>query len=107
MIRCYSHFITVILIVIDGLSHQWSLANRNVTRELYLGGLFPLNDPEWVGTKRILQAAQLAVRHVNENPNILPDYSLNFIWNSTQVRTVLLLILLQNTERLTYLIHQR
>ena len=94
MIRCHSYSITVILIVFFGLSFHWSLANENAVRDLYIGGLFPLDDPEWVGTRLILQAAQLAIRHVNENPNILPDYNLNLIWNGTQVRPLLSLILL-------------
>ncbi|RDD39883.1 Gamma-aminobutyric acid type B receptor subunit 2 [Trichoplax sp. H2] len=84
MIRTYPNLIIAVVIVLFGLPHQWSSANQNIARDLYIGGLFPLNDSEWVGTNRILLATQLAVQHVNEDPTLLPDYKLKLIWNGTK-----------------------
>ncbi len=53
--------------------------------DLYLMGLWPMQGP-WPGGIGILPASLMALEHINANPNILPGYRLNMIWNDTKVR---------------------
>lgn len=56
--------------------------------KLYIGGLFPLTNGwfESLGNQ-CLQSALLAVEHVNNNTDILPDYEIVPVFNDTMVST--------------------
>ena len=57
----------------------------NVTK-LYLLGLFPLTGTVWPGGQAMSIATQLALRDINNNPDVLPDYELVVVMADTAVR---------------------
>ncbi len=57
----------------------------NKTR-LYLGGFFSLGGV-WDGSG-ILPAVEMALDHINERQDVLPEYELRMVWNDTQVSSV-------------------
>ena len=60
-----------------------SLSSTGDRIPLYIGGYFPLGGG-WDGSGNIV-AAEMALDHINNNPNILEDYELLMVWNDTQV----------------------
>ena len=50
---------------------------------VYIGGFFS-HGGTW-DASGILPAVQMAIDHINERPDILPDYELRMVWNDTQV----------------------
>ena len=58
---------------------------RRPPKKIYFGGFFPITDNDQFKGQGIMTASDLAVRHINESPDILPDYELNMLWNDTKV----------------------
>ena len=52
-------------------------------KKVYFGGFFPMENDQYRGDG-IMSAINLAIRHINESPDILPDYELNMLWNDTK-----------------------
>ena len=57
---------------------------RRPPKKIYFGGFFPITDNDQFKGQGIMTASDLAVRHINESPDILPDYELNMLWNDTK-----------------------
>ena len=53
--------------------------------ELHLAGVFPFTGAWAAGTAH-LQSALLAVEHINERTDVLPDYELKLHYGDSQVR---------------------
>ena len=51
---------------------------------LYLGGFFALPGGGWDGSG-VLVAVEMALDHINQDPNILADYELKMVWSDTRV----------------------
>ena len=66
---------------------QEGVASRKDKEPLYLLGMFPtyLNQSMHVIGKDCLLSARLALKHVNENPDILRDFSLEMVEIDTVV----------------------
>ncbi len=59
-------------------------SDNNVNKiPLYLGGFFSLGGV-WDGSG-ILPAVEMALDHINERQDVLPEYELRMVWNDTQV----------------------
>lgn len=58
-------------------------------KELNIGGFFPMSGPAWSGGRAVLPVVEMAIRDVNNRPDILPDYKLTLTWKDTQVRYLL------------------
>jgi Spy/CpxP family protein refolding chaperone len=54
-------------------------------KDVYFAGFFPMRGNEKKIGDGIMPAIDLAIRHINESPDILPDYKLHMIWNDTEV----------------------
>ncbi|XP_074660588.1 gamma-aminobutyric acid type B receptor subunit 2-like [Tubulanus polymorphus] len=54
--------------------------------DLYIAGFFPLGENQTEGAlgRGVLPAAKLAMKHVNEDDSILPEYRLRMKWNDTK-----------------------
>nr|XP_006812189.1 PREDICTED: gamma-aminobutyric acid type B receptor subunit 1-like [Saccoglossus kowalevskii] len=50
---------------------------------LTIGALFPMGGGVWDGSG-ILPGVELALQHINDNPSILPNYTLRMEWKDTQ-----------------------
>ena len=61
---------------------------------LHLAGLFPLtNESTAFGASEgpgVLPAVVLGLQHVNDDPDILPDYKLEIDFNDTKVRGLII-----------------
>ena len=57
--------------------------SRKTPKKIYFGGFFPMENDQFRGDG-IMSAINLAIRHINESPDILPDYELNMLWNDTK-----------------------
>ena len=71
-----------------------SKVHRGGKIPLYLGGYFPLGGG-WDGSGFVV-SSQMALDHINNNPNILEDYELRMVWNDTQVSSVFFLHICNN-----------
>ena len=64
--------------------------------ELHIGGLFPLAPGWWYNLgNRCLQAALLAVKHINNDTSVLGDYELVLDYNDTRVSLNMIFIMLK------------
>ncbi len=79
------------IVTILGLGGLDSLAeaNRgNKRTDIYFAAFFPMNP---VGSQEskighgVMPAVKLAIKHINQSPNILHGYKLHMYWNDTQV----------------------
>ena len=54
--------------------------------DLYIGGLFDVNitDGGW-STAAVIPVLEMALDHINNNPNILRDYQLKYVWRDSKV----------------------
>ncbi|KAJ8687221.1 hypothetical protein QAD02_023015 [Eretmocerus hayati] len=57
-------------------------------RDLYIAGLFPYarHVPEGVIGRGVMPSVELAIQHINENPNYLRNFRLHMWANDTQCR---------------------
>ena len=53
---------------------------------LYIGGFFGVNIQEgaW-STAEVIPSLEMALEHVNNDPSILVDYQLKYVWNDSKV----------------------
>ena len=54
------------------------------SKNLTIGGIFPMSG-SWAGGQGCLPAVWMALKDVNERPDILPNYRLNMDYNDSQV----------------------
>ena len=54
---------------------------------LNIMGLFSVTGENWPGGGACLTAAEMALRHVNERDDILPNFKLNLTWRDGKVST--------------------
>lgn len=68
-------------------SARWSSSTSNSSSKipLYIAGFLPFSDKFF---DQLVCTVLMAVEHVNDDPNLLPDYELRLIWNWTQVGSV-------------------
>ena len=75
--------------------------------DIYFAAFFPLTPVGSLDAKighGVMPAVRLAIKHINQSPNILKGYKLHMYWNDTQVlvkllsRIFLYLISCQNKE---------
>ena len=60
---------------------------RNRT-DIYFAAFFPMTPPhssEGLIGHGVMPAVRLAIKHINQSPNILRGYKLHMYWNDTQV----------------------
>ena len=75
--------LAALVVLLASVCHA-SLGSRNVApKKIYFGGFFPMENEQYRGDG-IMSAINLAIRHINESPDILPDYELNMLWNDTK-----------------------
>lgn len=58
--------------------------NQDQRPVIWILGMFPMSGP-FSGGQGMLPAAELALDHINSNPDVLPDYQLAMAWGDTQV----------------------
>lgn len=51
---------------------------------IWILGLFPMAG-SWAGGQGIFPSVELALDHINANPEVLPDYQLAMVWGDTEV----------------------
>lgn len=56
----------------------------NKTKDLYLLGLFPFTGG-WNGGEAYLQAATMAMEHINSRGDLLPEHRLSMAYNNSRV----------------------
>ncbi len=66
------------------VSSESATPGRKDKIPLYLGAFFPVGG-SWDGAG-IIPAVEMALDHINANPNILVDYDLRMVWNDTKVK---------------------
>ena len=74
-----------ILVAFSGLSLM-SGFRVEAAQNVYFAGFFPMtgeNKEDISGG--IMPAINLAIRHINDSPDILPNYKLDMLWNDTKV----------------------
>ena len=56
-------------------------------RDLYIAGLFTFatHVPESRIGRGVMPAVNIAINHINDNPNVLNHHRLHMLWNDTQV----------------------
>lgn len=64
--------------------------NSTSRKELYIGAFFGVNITDGWSTAGVISAFEMALHHVNNNPNILTDYELKYVWRDSKVTTQLL-----------------
>lgn len=52
--------------------------------DIYILGLFPM-EGSWRGGRMALEAAELALQHINAREDVLRGYNLKLVWNNTKV----------------------
>ena len=58
--------------------------------DIYFAAFFPMtpvHSREGLIGRGVMPAVRLAIKHINQSPNILKGYKLHMYWNDTQVRT--------------------
>lgn len=62
--------------------------------DIYFAAFFPMNTvpgaPEGSIGKGVMPAVNLAIKHINQSPSILPGYKLHMYWNDTEVNYIML-----------------
>ena len=56
--------------------------------DIYFAAFFPMtpkNSPEGLIGHGVMPAVRLAIKHINQSPNILKGFKLHMYWNDTQV----------------------
>ena len=66
------------------------ITNSTSRKELYIGAFFGVNITDGWSTAGVIPAFEMALHHVNNNPNILTDYELKYVWRDSKVTTQLL-----------------
>ena len=56
--------------------------------QIFIAGFLPYNRSSSDAYGSIMAAADIAVNHINESPDILANYELKILWNDSQVRTL-------------------
>ena len=80
-----------------------SQTNKNSTSiDIYILGLFPM-DGHFPAGIDVKPGVEIALDSVNRNPNILPGYRLNMMWNNSRVHIFLLYIQIINLVASSYL----
>jgi hypothetical protein len=80
---------SVLLLLVMLLGLGIALHNNHRT-DIYFAAFFPLTPagtPEGKIGHGVMPAVRLAIKHINQSPNILKGYKLHMYWNDTQVRT--------------------
>ena len=58
--------------------------------DIYFAAFFPMKAtgaaPEGSIGKGVMPAVNLAIKHINQSPHILPGYKLHMYWNDTEVK---------------------
>lgn len=52
---------------------------------LYIGAIFPMTGESWQGGQGSKPAVDMALKDVNDRPDMLPGYKLNMVWNDSEV----------------------
>lgn len=73
-LKCCLKIVCFIALQFPALLAEWHYAPK--TRELHIGGIFPLSGG-WAGGQGCLPAAMMAQAAVNSRPDLLPGYWLN------------------------------
>ena len=58
--------------------------------DIYFAAFFPMtpvHSREGLIGHGVMPAVRLAIKHINQSPNILKGYKLHMYWNDTQVRS--------------------
>ena len=63
------------------MTFKTSLGVNNI----YLAGFFPNLDNVNSSERGVLASIDLALKHINQSPEVLTDYKLHILWNNTQV----------------------
>lgn len=83
--------------VLDGLQQtNYDVRHRTDDYRIYIAGLIPMtsnvtgDDHVMQGETEavVLPSIELAIEHVNRDPNVLPGHVLDLAWNDTKVRLV-------------------
>ena len=77
-----------VFVLLASVCHASEHSRVAPPKKIYFGGFFPMENDQFRGDG-IMSAINLAIRHINESPDILPDYELNMLWNDTKVSTEL------------------
>ncbi|PIK49564.1 putative gamma-aminobutyric acid type B receptor subunit 1-like, partial [Apostichopus japonicus] len=51
---------------------------------LYIGAIFPMTGESWQGGQGSKPAVDMALKDVNDRPDMLPGYKLNMVWNDSE-----------------------
>lgn len=82
------YFVALLLlnvcIIVDSADTSAEKASKNKTKELYIGGIFPMTGG-WAGGKGCRPAVNMALEDVNSRPNILPGFTLVLFGNDSKV----------------------
>lgn len=66
-----------------------SAASKINRTDIYFAAFFPMTPPhshEGLIGHGVMPAVKLAIKHINQSPNILKGYKLHMYWNDTEVR---------------------
>ena len=68
-----------------------TMAQSSDVKTLEMLGFLPMSGKGWVGGGACLPAILMALRHVNERPDVLDGYNLTYFWVDTQVIIIIFL----------------
>ena len=75
--------LAALVVLLAPVCHASQGSRNAAPKKIYFGGFFPMENEQYRGDG-IMSAINLAIRHINESPDILPDYELNMLWNDTK-----------------------
>ena len=75
--------LAALVVLLASVCHASHGSRNAAPKKIYFGGFFPMENEQYRGDG-IMSAINLAIRHINESPDILPDYELNMLWNDTK-----------------------
>jgi hypothetical protein len=79
---------------IDGQYPRAKHRNGVHRTDIYFAAFFPMGTKTMAPEGRIghgvMPAVRLAIKHINQSPNILRGYKLHMYWNDTEVKKVIL-----------------